>query len=225
MGYRTRDRASSTDEGLEIIRRLWAGETLDFSGQHYRIKGAKLEPPPVQTPHPPLWGGGFAPAAAKRAARLADGYIGTGDMVAQAEIFRSEWDKAGRSGRGRLAGGHFWLMVSADPQRTFADVSPHVLYQIEMYNKWLGDAGQSLFPAISSTDTLKESDPQLCIGAASGRHDRGLRGGDRYRTLLQLDRTAWLRGRTHERTSGPVRRGGDAASSLISLKFKSRYLI
>ena len=163
LGYRTRDRASSTDEGLEIIRRLWAGETLDFSGQHYRIKGAKLEPPPVQTPHPPLWGGGFAPAAAKRAARLADGYIGTGDMVAQAEIFRSEWDKARRSGRGRLAGGHFWLMVSADPQRTFADVSPHVLYQIEMYNKWLGDAGQSLFPAISSTDTLKEFGILNCV--------------------------------------------------------------
>ena len=69
LGFRTRDRASSTNEGLEIIRRLWAGETLDFSGQHYHIKGAQLEPPPVQTPHPPLWGGGFAPAAAKRAAR------------------------------------------------------------------------------------------------------------------------------------------------------------
>ena len=166
LGFKTADRASRTDEGLEIIRRLWDGETVDFAGEHYQISGAELQPPPVQRPRPPLWMGGFAPAAAKRAARLGDGYIGTGDMADQARIFTEEWQRLERSGRGHLAGGHFWLIVSKEPNTTFADVAPHVLYQIEMYNRWLGEAGQALFPAINSADDLRELGILLCVTPA-----------------------------------------------------------
>src|SRR5690606_38943658 len=91
-----------------------------------------------------------------RAARLADGYIGTGDMAAQARLFRAEWQRRERSGRPRLAGGHFWLIVSREPERTFAAVAPHVRYQIEVYNRWLGEAGQALFPPIGRDADLRE---------------------------------------------------------------------
>ena len=155
LGRDARDRATLMDEGLTIIRRLWEGESVDFDGKHYRLQGLRLSPPPQQRPRPPLWVGGFAPAAAKRAARLADGYIGTADMVEQARIFKDEWQRLGRPGRGRLAGGHFWLIVSRDPARTFAAVAPHVQYQIEVYNEWLKDAGQALFPAIEGPEDLK----------------------------------------------------------------------
>lgn len=141
LGFDTADRAGRTDEGLEIIRRLWDGETVDYDGVHYQIRSAELQPPPVQKPRPPLWVGGFAPAVPKRAARLGDGYIGTGEMADQAKIFIEEWQRLGRVGQGRLAGGHFWLIVSNNPDATFADVAPHVLYQIEMYNVRLGEAG------------------------------------------------------------------------------------
>ena len=64
LGVSTRDRASLTDEGLEVIRRLWEGETLSFDGKHYQLDNIQLQPRPVQQPRPPLWVGGFAPAAA-----------------------------------------------------------------------------------------------------------------------------------------------------------------
>ncbi len=163
LGFNTSDRAGRTDEGLDIIRRLWEGETVDHAGVHYQISGAVLQPPPVQAPRPPLWVGGFAPAAAKRAARLGDGYIGTGAMVEQAKIFKEEWQRLGRPGQGRLAGGHFWLIVSKDPDNTFANVAPHVLYQIQMYNQWLGEAGQALFPEINGADDLRDLGILLCV--------------------------------------------------------------
>lgn len=166
LGRSIAERASLIDEGLEIIVRLWEGEPVHFHGKHYQLNGVRLAPPPVQRPRPPLWVGGFAPAAAKRAARLADGYIGTNDMVDQARIFRDEWQRLGRPGRPRLAGGHFWLIVSRDPARTFAAIAPHVKYQIEVYNQWLGDAGQALFPAIEQAEDLKRLGILNCVTPA-----------------------------------------------------------
>src|SRR5438876_329965 len=77
----SKERAGRTNEGLEIIRRLWEGETLTFKGKYYEIHHAKLSPAPVQQPRPPLWVGGFTPAAIRRAARYGDGYIGTGPLT------------------------------------------------------------------------------------------------------------------------------------------------
>jgi len=153
LGLRSQDRGARMDEGLEIIRALWRGETVDYRGKHFQIEGAKLAPMPVQAP-PPLWIGGFAPASAKRAALIGDGYLGTGDMTELVKIYREERARLGKDGPGRLVGGHFWLMVSRDPARTLRDVGPHVLYQIEMYNKWLGEAGQALFPPVSDPAQL-----------------------------------------------------------------------
>jgi alkanesulfonate monooxygenase SsuD/methylene tetrahydromethanopterin reductase-like flavin-dependent oxidoreductase (luciferase family) len=145
------------NEGLEIIRRLWEGETVDHDGKHYQIKGAKLFPMPVQRPHPPLWVGGFAPASANRAARLGDGYIGTGDISALVPIYHEERERLGKPGPGRIAGGHFWLIVSNDPSKTFTRVAPHIIYQLQMYNVWLNEAGQTPFPETNNERQLRDS--------------------------------------------------------------------
>lgn len=65
-------RGARTDEGLEVMTRLWAGERLTFDGRFNTIEGALLEPLPVQRPRPPLWIGGRKPAAMRRAGRFAD---------------------------------------------------------------------------------------------------------------------------------------------------------
>lgn len=157
LGLNRRDRAGRINEGLEIIRRLWAGETLDYEGKHYTIAGAKLAPMPVQRPRPPIWVGGFAPASAKRAARLGDGFIGTGDMSALVPVYREELKQLGKDQGGRLAGGHFWLIVSNNPRETFAEVAPYIIYQMQMYNVWLKEAGQTLFPETNNEQQLRES--------------------------------------------------------------------
>jgi len=56
-----RVRAQKLDEGLEILDRLWSGETVDFDGEHYNISGAQFQPTPVQRPRIPIWCGGWWP--------------------------------------------------------------------------------------------------------------------------------------------------------------------
>ncbi len=66
-------RGRKTDEALEIISRLWAGESLDFAGRHFRLSKASIAPLPVQ-PDLPMWLGGSSEAAMKRTARVGTGW-------------------------------------------------------------------------------------------------------------------------------------------------------
>ena len=76
------ERYEVTDEFLDIWRRVLGGETVDFSGRHLRVKGAKVLYPPVQKPHPPLYFGGSSPAAHALAARHMDVYLTWGEPPA-----------------------------------------------------------------------------------------------------------------------------------------------
>jgi probable F420-dependent oxidoreductase len=169
VGYRTDEfaglginhshRGARADEGLEIIRRLWEGETVTFQGKHFKIEAAKLSPLPIQKPRPPLWVGGFAKASVRRAARLADGYIGTGDMTGLYKLYCDELRAAGKDpAQARLAGGMLWLVVANDPEKTWNEMAPQVQFQINVYSEWSKKAaipGMPLVPPVPTLAALK----------------------------------------------------------------------
>lgn len=66
-------RGRRTDEALEIIARLWAGEKLDYAGKHFRLTGAQIAPLPAQR-ELPMWIGGSSQAAVRRTARHGTGW-------------------------------------------------------------------------------------------------------------------------------------------------------
>ena len=74
-GLGTKGRGARTDEGLEIISRLWRDETVSFEGAYYRYTDASISPRPLQQPLP-LWLGGSSPFAIKRTARFGTGWLG-----------------------------------------------------------------------------------------------------------------------------------------------------
>jgi len=78
----TRTRGRKTDEGLEIIRRLWCQDEVDFEGVHYRLSGASIAPKPVQ-PDLPMWIGGSSEAAVRRTARFGTGWQAGAETPAQ----------------------------------------------------------------------------------------------------------------------------------------------
>jgi F420-dependent oxidoreductase-like protein len=47
-------------EAIEIMKRLWTEDEVDYEGRHYHLRGAICRPRPRQTPHIPIWvaGGG-----------------------------------------------------------------------------------------------------------------------------------------------------------------------
>jgi probable F420-dependent oxidoreductase len=79
----TKTRGRKTDEGLEVIRRLWREDKVDFEGVHYHLSGATLSPKPVQ-PDLPMWIGGSSEAAIRRTARYGTGWQAGPETPAQA---------------------------------------------------------------------------------------------------------------------------------------------
>ncbi|HEX3883583.1 MAG TPA: LLM class flavin-dependent oxidoreductase [Stellaceae bacterium] len=80
----TKTRGRKTDEGLEVIRRLWSEDKVDFEGVHYHLSGAQCLPKPVQ-PDLPMWIGGSSEAAIRRTAKYGTGWQAGPETPAQAK--------------------------------------------------------------------------------------------------------------------------------------------
>lgn len=77
-GLAPEGRVARFRENLEIMKRLWTENRVTLDGRFSHLNAIPMEPKPVQKPHPPIWFGGRAPAALRRAVELGDGYIGAG---------------------------------------------------------------------------------------------------------------------------------------------------
>ncbi|HXG15237.1 MAG TPA: LLM class flavin-dependent oxidoreductase [Calidithermus sp.] len=103
MGVASGERVGRLEEGIVILRKLFAGRDVSHAGRFYRFEGVTLEPRPVQQPCP-IWiasnptgltwkGGASAPEPAverayRRVARYADGWM-TNKL--SPDEFRRQW--------------------------------------------------------------------------------------------------------------------------------------
>ncbi len=77
VGVPYRDRGKRADEFLRCLKAIWTDDVVEFSGEFYRVPKSRIEPKPIQKPHPPLTIGGYAGAAVvRRAVTLGDGFNG-----------------------------------------------------------------------------------------------------------------------------------------------------
>ena len=76
-GIDFRSRGRRTDEIIEVLHKLWGADWVDHHGEFFHYDKIKVRPRPRQTI--PIFTGGSSPAALKRAARSADGWIGHGN--------------------------------------------------------------------------------------------------------------------------------------------------
>lgn len=67
-------RLAMLGEAVEVIRRLWSGDTIDHRGSFYEVENARLFDPPAEAP--PIIVSAFGPKAVEVAARIGDGYWG-----------------------------------------------------------------------------------------------------------------------------------------------------
>lgn len=73
LGVPFAERGRRTEECIEIYKRCWTDDVVNFSGEFYDIQDVSMDPKPAQQPRPPIIYGGVAPLGARRAARLCDG--------------------------------------------------------------------------------------------------------------------------------------------------------
>jgi alkanesulfonate monooxygenase SsuD/methylene tetrahydromethanopterin reductase-like flavin-dependent oxidoreductase (luciferase family) len=61
-------------ETAEILKLMWTEDVFDYEGRHYRLKGTRNEPKPVQRPGPPLLIGGWGTRLLRLVAEHADAW-------------------------------------------------------------------------------------------------------------------------------------------------------
>ena len=95
LGQNFRTRGKRLGEQVELLRRLWEQPLVDFKGEFDQIERAALNPRPRR--RIPVWFGGAAEPALRRAAALGDGFIFSGDGLEHVARMKEFVKEAGRS--------------------------------------------------------------------------------------------------------------------------------
>ena len=112
FGRKISHRPSLVEEGIEILRRAWSGEPVNFEGKRFAVGDLKITPKPNRAPRVLL--GGMAPPAIDRAARIADGFLCTGGIGMDTYV-----EALAANGKAPAEGNIIlgcWAIIAEDPE-------------------------------------------------------------------------------------------------------------
>jgi alkanesulfonate monooxygenase SsuD/methylene tetrahydromethanopterin reductase-like flavin-dependent oxidoreductase (luciferase family) len=149
------DRPARMEEGIEVLKRAWSGEPFEWHGHVVHVL-----PRPAQRPRPRIMMGGASMASARRAARFADGYQPVHPRYYEAYL--NELSVLGKelpaaAGRRRGGGGGLCLFISADPEKAWTRLAPHLLHDTNTYAEWAagGRMPEMAYRAARDLDELR----------------------------------------------------------------------
>jgi alkanesulfonate monooxygenase SsuD/methylene tetrahydromethanopterin reductase-like flavin-dependent oxidoreductase (luciferase family) len=134
------DRVPRLEESLEVMRRLWRGEEVTFTGRTTHLERARLGLLPYQRPHPPIEFGAQSEGATRRAARLGDGVmfgpqVGWRDVGRLARVYRAARAESGNAGPGQVLASRC-LMVGTSKEDAAARARRYLERTFAMYSAW-----------------------------------------------------------------------------------------
>jgi alkanesulfonate monooxygenase SsuD/methylene tetrahydromethanopterin reductase-like flavin-dependent oxidoreductase (luciferase family) len=138
FGRRLADRPRLVEEGVQVLKQAWTGRPFEYQGRPVLVALR-----PHRRPRPPIVLGGSSPAAARRAARIADGFEPTSRSLY--DVYAAECARLGVTPGPPLPPtprGQF-LYVSEDPERSWRELGPHLLHEMRSYGAWLAEAGHA----------------------------------------------------------------------------------
>jgi probable F420-dependent oxidoreductase len=74
LGLPFERRGAMSSDYLAAIKTAWTSDPASHAGPFVTFRDVRTGPPPVRTPHPPIWVGGASDAAMRRAVRLGDAW-------------------------------------------------------------------------------------------------------------------------------------------------------
>ena len=165
------ERRARFEESFEILRLAFAGESFSFRGKHYAFDDVRITPRPYQTSGPPLWIGASVPAAARRAGRIADGFVGTPSTGMEnarslATIYKDAAKEAGRPAQVVQMRDAWVARSRAEADQVYG---PHVMTAYKYYwdNKLAEfrsiPAGTPFTLEHLAPDRLILGDPETCV--------------------------------------------------------------
>ena len=139
-GITRKDRVPKLEESLQVMKRLWAGEEVTFTGAYTKLTKARLGFTPYQKPHPPIEMGAQSELATRRAARLADSVffgpqVAWADLKKLAEVYRNERREMGQNPVMGL-GASRSLIVGKSKEDAARVAHQYVEKTFNMYRSW-----------------------------------------------------------------------------------------
>lgn len=153
FGQKVAARARLTEEAVTTLRAAWTGEPFEYRGRR-----AQVTPTPHQPGGPKINLGGSSEAAARRAARIADGFSPSSPGLW--DFYRDELVKLGKPDPGPAAAGPgtSFTHLATDVEAGWKAIGPHALHEMNSYGKWLAEAGvgvQGGYQPVSDLDALR----------------------------------------------------------------------
>jgi alkanesulfonate monooxygenase SsuD/methylene tetrahydromethanopterin reductase-like flavin-dependent oxidoreductase (luciferase family) len=124
-------RGSRAVEQVQLLKRLWTEDKVTHKGKFYNVENLNVGPRPIQKPHPPIWTGGSAEVALKRAGTWANGFICGSSAIPD---FPMTWEKiaqyaraAGRSPNEITKAGLTFMAIDDDHAKAVKTVEEYVM--------------------------------------------------------------------------------------------------
>jgi alkanesulfonate monooxygenase SsuD/methylene tetrahydromethanopterin reductase-like flavin-dependent oxidoreductase (luciferase family) len=147
---RVSHRPSLMEEGIEIIRRAWAGESMQCDGKRFSLPDVRMAPLPA---HPPrLLIGAMAEPGIERAARLGDGFLST--QNAHIAPYLEAVERVGKDPAQAQVHAGQWVIIDEDPEATWARIGDHALYQLNEYISWGAFGPPDQVPRFPDRDSI-----------------------------------------------------------------------
>jgi alkanesulfonate monooxygenase SsuD/methylene tetrahydromethanopterin reductase-like flavin-dependent oxidoreductase (luciferase family) len=170
FGKSIADRPRLLEEGIEVLKMAWTGEPFIYRGRQARVALR-----PARKPRPPIVLGGSSKAAARRAARVCDGFEPT-----RPQLFDHYLAECKRLGiipgppPPPMLQGQF-IHIAHDPEAAWGLLAPHLLHEMNSYGSWLQAAGTGTqYRPVADLAELRESGayaivtPRQCVQLLSG---------------------------------------------------------
>ncbi len=147
------ERAGRLEDAVSVLRGAWAGEPVSGEGSEVIVT-----PRPRRAGGPPIWIGASAERAVRRAGRIADGFIASGDMP---EAFGEQvrWAMDERGGRPFAVGLHMSTFAWNGPD-AWELIRPHLRYVSWKYDD-MEDARLRSGPSIAPPPMTAEEEGAL----------------------------------------------------------------
>jgi probable F420-dependent oxidoreductase len=130
-------------ESIELIKALWTEPKVTYRGEIFQLEDVAIGSKPIQKPHPPVWLGGGHPDALRRAAAIADGWMGAGGsgkaaFASSVPLVREALEASGRDPAAYPISKRVFLSVHEHSEVSRAEV--HHWFSVVYRNPDLTDA-------------------------------------------------------------------------------------
>ena len=149
FGVTLAERPSRIRETVATLRAAWTGEPFEFRGRTVRV-----QPTPAQAGGPKIVLGGSSEAAARRAARIGDGFVPSEPDCW--EFYRDECLKLGKPDPGPGMGyAADTVVLAEDPEAAWPMLGPYFLHETNSYGVWNEAAGRKAYKPVGDLDELR----------------------------------------------------------------------